>query len=153
MKSFRQPEYVSEIRQRIQALSAESPRQWGRMTVNQMVCHLADAYQTHTGDREFVEVSPLWKRMGLKWVALYGPMPWPKARVQTVPDVDPLRGGTPPSEFARDVERLEQSLGAFITGARDGRCRHHPFFGDLTPNQWLRLGYLHADHHLRQFGM
>ena len=152
MKSFRQPECASEIRQRIQTLSAESPRQWGRMTVNQMVCHLADAYQAHTGDREFVEVSPLWKRMGLKWVALHGPMPWPKARAQTAPEVDPLRGGTQPSEFARDVERLEQSLGAFIVVARSGGCRHHPFFGGLTPNQWLRFGYLHADHHLRQFG-
>ena len=46
MKSFRQPECVSEIRQRIQTLSAESPRQWGRMTVNQMVCHL------HTGKQD-----------------------------------------------------------------------------------------------------
>ena len=152
MKSFRQPESLAEIHRRIKKLSTESPRQWGRMTVNQMVCHLADAYQAHTGDRECVEVSPLWKRMGLKWVALYGPMPWPKARIPTAPELDPLRDGTPPAEFARDVERLEQSLGVFIEAACDGRCRHHPFFGGLSPNQWLRFGYLHADHHLRQFG-
>jgi len=27
-----------------------------------------------------------------------------------------------------------------------------PIFGPLTRAEWLRWGYLHADHHLRQFG-
>ena len=48
MKSLVQPECVSEIRQRIRRLSVKNPRQWGKMTVNEMVCHLADAYQAHT---------------------------------------------------------------------------------------------------------
>jgi hypothetical protein len=29
----------------------------------------------------------------------------------------------------------------------------HPMFGDLTSWQWMRWGYLHTDHHLRQFGL
>jgi hypothetical protein len=38
------------------------------------------------------------------------------------------------------------------TGRRfDGLLQ--PLFGELTPYQWLRWGYLHADHHLRQFGV
>ncbi len=28
----------------------------------------------------------------------------------------------------------------------------HPFFGAMSRQEWLRWGYLHADHHLRQFG-
>jgi hypothetical protein len=28
----------------------------------------------------------------------------------------------------------------------------HPIFGRITRAEWLRWGYLHADHHLRQFG-
>ena len=32
----------------------------------------------------------------------------------------------------------------------DGRC--HPIFGRLSRTAWLRWGYLHIDHHLRQFG-
>ena len=152
MKSLRQPESLAEIHRRIKKLSAESSRQWGRMTVTQMVCHLADAYRAHTGDRECVEVSPLWKRMGLKWAALYGPLPWPKGRIATLPELDPLRDGTSPSEFAHDVERLEQALDVFVQTASEGRCERHMLFGPLSPNQWLRFGYLHADHHLRQFG-
>jgi hypothetical protein len=28
----------------------------------------------------------------------------------------------------------------------------HPMFGGMTAKDWMRWGYLHADHHLRQFG-
>ncbi len=28
----------------------------------------------------------------------------------------------------------------------------HPYFGNLTKWEWMRWAYLHADHHLRQFG-
>jgi hypothetical protein len=28
----------------------------------------------------------------------------------------------------------------------------HPMFGAMSSADWLRWGYLHADHHLRQFG-
>jgi hypothetical protein len=28
----------------------------------------------------------------------------------------------------------------------------HPIFGPLSYPQWMRWGYLHCDHHLRQFG-
>ena len=152
MKGFRDPECVSEIQQRIRDLSVESPRQWGRMTVNQMVCHLTDAFQTFTGERQVTAASSLWKRTVLKWIAIYVPLQWPKGRIATVPEVDPLRDGTPPAEFAHDIERLEQSLRVFVETASSGRCVQHALFGLLSPNQWLRFGYLHADHHLRQFG-
>jgi hypothetical protein len=32
----------------------------------------------------------------------------------------------------------------------DGRV--HPIFGRMSEAAWLRWGWLHADHHLRQFG-
>jgi Protein of unknown function (DUF1569) len=28
----------------------------------------------------------------------------------------------------------------------------HPIFGRMTEEEWMRWGYLHVDHHLRQFG-
>jgi len=29
----------------------------------------------------------------------------------------------------------------------------HPFFGALTPDEWMIWGYRHTDHHLRQFAL
>ena len=79
------------------------------------------------------------------------PLKWSKG-VPTRPEVDPQRGGTNPSEFAHDYERLQTSLETFVEAAVEGRYDSHPFFGPLSPEEWLRWGYLHTDHHLRQFG-
>ena len=151
MKSLKSAACQSETLQRLGSLSVQSPRQWGRMTVSQMVCHLTDGYRMATGERRVAEASTMWGRTGLKWFALYLPLPWPKG-VPTLPEVDAFRDGTRPTELASDLERLEHSLQAFVEAASDGRCGRHPFFGTLSVTQWLRWGYLHADHHLRQFG-
>ena len=44
------------------------------------------------------------------------------------------------------VEKMERL-------ARGSRCAPwHPMFGPMSAADWMRWGYLHADHHLRQFG-
>ena len=151
MKSLKSAAWQSETLRRIRSLSIESPRQWGKMTVVQMVCHLTDGFQMATGERLVRDTSSLWGQTGLKWIALYLPLPWPKG-VPTLPEVDAFRDGTRPTGLANDLERLERSLQAFVASAKAGRCGRHPFFGALSPEQWLRWGYLHGDHHLRQFG-
>ena len=151
MQSLKSAACQSETLRRIQSLHLESPRQWGKMTVAQMACHLTDGFQMATGERPVRETGSLWGRTGMKCLALYLPVPWPKG-VPTLPEVDAFRDGTRPTELARDLERLERSLQAFVESASADRCGRHPFFGALSPNQWLRWGYLHADHHLRQFG-
>jgi hypothetical protein len=30
--------------------------------------------------------------------------------------------------------------------------RPHPMFKEMSEKDWMRWGYLHTDHHLRQFG-
>ena len=80
-------------------------------------------------------------------------MPWPKG-VPTRPEVDQLKGGTPPAEFAADAAGLRESIARFTLPAasRDFTFAAHPAFGPLSAWEWMRWGYLHADHHLRQFG-
>ncbi len=152
MKSLRSATCQSETLRRIGSLTIESPRQWGKTTVGQMICHLTDGFQMATGERPVKEASSLWGRTGMKCLALYLPVPWPQA-VPTLPEVDAFRDGTVPSELANDLERLERAVQAFVELAKAGRCGRHPFFGALSPDQWLRWGHLHADHHLRQFGV
>lgn len=141
-----------ETVRRIRSLAVDSPRQWGKMTVNQMVCHLADSYRMATGERPAEDRSTLTTRTTTKWIFLYSPLPPPKG-VPTSRRNDAQRDGTPPTEFTSDRERLAQTLNAFVEVAGSGRCGRHPLFGALTPAQWMRWGYLHADHHLRQFAV
>jgi hypothetical protein len=91
------------------------------------------------------------QRTIVKWIALYVPLRWPPG-IPTRPEIDQESGGTRPSEFATDVAELEALLESVTTrkGIFDGQS--HPIFGKLSEAGWLRWGYLHMDHHLRQFG-
>lgn len=145
-------EDLAVIRQRIARLTPDAERQWGSMSVNEMVCHLRDSYEIGLGQRSASEPATrppiplaLYKRL-----ALYAPVKWPTG-VSTVPEVDARVGGTPPAEFAADLDRLLQKLDEFVQCP--GPFPPHPFFGPMSGADWMRWGFLHADHHLRQFGM
>jgi hypothetical protein len=88
----------------------------------------------------------------IKWFALYAPIRWPPG-VPTTPELDQTVGGTRPTDFAADVAELETLLTRITTDQR-GRLAGcaHPVFGRMSEAAWLRWAYLHADHHLRQFG-
>ena len=74
-------------------------------------------------------------------------------RVANISRNDPEGGGTQPTEFDSDRKRLTRLFEVFVRTAWAGECDRHPLFGHLTPSEWLRWGYRHADHHLRQFGV
>jgi len=151
MKTLARDDDKAEILRRLAALTPRSERRWGKMTVHQMVCHLADGFRMSSGERAVKDVAALHRRTIVKWIALYAPMRWPP-EIQTVPEIDALVAGTPPGEFAADLADVAVRLEAFLAMARDGRCVPHPIFGRLSPSAWMRWGYLHMDHHLRQFG-
>jgi hypothetical protein len=138
------------IVKRISALTAADRRMWGRMSAHQMVCHVCDAYRIALGEKDVSPATGFFQRTVMKWVALQLPMKWPKG-VKTRPEVEQGVGGTPPVEFERDRAELIALLNRFCD-ASASLAETHPFFGPMSRQEWLRWGYLHADHHLRQFG-
>ena len=152
MKSLVNPGCKQEILARIQNVRHDMPRRWGKMNAPQMVCHLNDAFLTVMGDRK-ADVIPNYRARGfVKWFALNMPMKWPQG-VPTVPEIDAFIGGTAPAEFAGDVQTLVGLVERFTKLPRDFEFRPHPIFLEMTESQWMRWGYLHTDHHLRQFGL
>jgi hypothetical protein len=102
MKSLSQEQDKAEILRRLRTIRADSPRQWGRMSAHQMICHLSDSFLTVTGQRHASPASGPLQRTVIKWIALYAPLNWPTG-VPTRPEVDQEAGGTRPSNFAADV--------------------------------------------------
>ena len=139
------------IIERLKRVRPDSARQWGRMTAHQMICHLSDSFRSVTGEREASDVSNAVSRTFVKFVALRVPIPWPKG-VKTLPEVDAEVGGTPPAEFERDVRDLEDLVERFTADGCEHQAWRHPMFGRMSYDDWQRWGYLHMDHHLRQFG-
>jgi Protein of unknown function (DUF1569) len=65
--------------------------------------------------------------------------------------MDQFQGGTPPANFASDLEDLRILLDRFCNS--QGEFAPHVTLGQLSRTERMRHAYLHVDHHLRQFGV
>ena len=141
-----------DLLDRLGRLRPENRALWGKMNAHQMVCHLNDSFGAAMGDRTTSEDITFLSRTLIKWIALHAPLPWPKG-VPTRPEVDQLDGGTRPVEFSHDKAALAAAIERFAKQPRTFQFPSHPVFGELTEWEWMRWGYLHSNHHLRQFGV
>ena len=150
MKTLSREEDKAEILRRLRDVRPDSAARWGRMSAHQMVCHLSDSFRIVTGQKLVSDATSVLQRTVVKWTALYLPMRWP-AGIPTRPEVDQEAGGTRPVDFAADMSELV-ALVELVTSDRRVEWPRHPVFGRMSESAWLRWGYLHMDHHLRQFG-
>jgi len=150
MKTLARPRDKAEIVRRLKEIRPESSRRWGRMTAHQMICHLSDSFRMVLGEKPVSPVAGPFPRTIVKWVALYLPVTWPVG-IPTMSEIDQGRGGTLPGDFTLDVARLEALLDFVASEPRSFPWPSHPLFGRMSDAAWLRWGYLHMDHHLRQF--
>jgi Protein of unknown function (DUF1569) len=134
---------------RVRSLRPDSVRRFGRMSVSEMMVHCTDclAFGVRQRDVSAATGGALSRRI-VKYVALYAPMRWPTG-LPTRPEVDPERDGSRPGGFEADVVQLIAMVERF--GDQQTAWPVHPIFGPLSEWQWHRWGYLHTDHHLRQF--
>jgi hypothetical protein len=150
MKTLANHSDRQEVLRRLASLRTEQARRWGKMSCHQMIVHLNDAFLCPMGEKMVSSAKPPIPRSVMKWGALYFPMPWPRG-VPTRPEMEQGTGGTAPVEFSRDRERLVAVIERFVK--RDYEWSEHPIFGAMSEKDWMRWGYLHCDHHLRQFGV
>jgi hypothetical protein len=150
LKSLSDAACLREILDRLNAVRTDSPRQWGRMNAHQMICHLSDSLLVAMG-RRYASVAE--KQYGplMKWLALNMPMKWPQG-VPTRPETDQEKLGTAAAEFAADVRMVLALTEEFARVPRSFTFARHPIFGNMSEAEWMRWAWLHADHHLRQFG-
>ncbi len=141
-----------EILRRLREVRPESPRVWGRMSAHQMICHLSDSFRMAIGQKPVSSTGGPLRQKCFQWVALYLPLRWPTGVIQTRPEIDQETGGTPPADFAADIAELERLFELVTAEPRGVEWQPHPMFGTMSDAAWLRWGYLHMDHHLRQFG-
>jgi hypothetical protein len=149
LKTLASASAIQEIRARTCALTDRDKARWGLMSVAEMVCHLRDAYAMALGDWTALPAKTPLPGPIFKWLSLWVPMQWPHG-FGTVPELKVGRGAIPPVSFVADREGLLANLERFC--AAHSIKTTHPMFGHMRTADWMRWGYLHADHHLRQFG-
>ena len=115
------------------------------------MCHLAGAYEMAADSLAVPDRSGPVPRSLLRFFALHVPVRWPRG-VATVPELVEGEPRVRPGVFDLDHARLLAAYSRFA-GLPAMAGRAHPIFGPLTYWEWMRWGYLHGDHHLRQFGL
>lgn len=147
VKNLLQPEVKQEIIHRINALTPQSQRQWGKMEVAQMLAHVqvpvgvALGTSNIKGNFLFRLILPLFKKK------LYDESEW-KQGLPT--DKTFVMVGT-----VRDFEKEKMKLLEMINQFTETNLvnEKHPIFGKLTKEQWAKTTWKHLDHHLRQFNV
>lgn len=137
---------------RIQNLVSDSKNLWGKMDVNQMICHVSDQIKMANGEIQTKFVGNVILKTLVKRMTLLG-MPIPKGKVKTAKELDQEKLGTKPTEFNNDKKLLIKLIEEFDKSYLIEQETIHPAFGAMNKNQWGRLIYLHMDHHLSQFGV
>lgn len=132
-------------------LTAETPPQWGQMTVTAMLDHLTDALRRTMRADPGLERVGQWYHRGLgKILGLYV-VPWPRG-VKAPP-------GLTVTAMAADFTVAQTNFLAILAEYVDyldhtpTASTMHPYFGRLSHNQLRRFHWKHIDHHFRQFGV
>ncbi len=140
------------IIRRFDYLTPSTPPQWGVMSSTQMLQHLVLAFRMSIGEYPVAEApsrehdSPL-----RRFLALTLPVQWPKGIV-TIPETDVTVLQPPSTDFAHERADLITLIHRFAEIPTADLRPTHPLMGPLTRSQWMRWGFRHTDHHLRQFG-
>lgn len=148
MKSLFDNALRDDVIRRIRNLRADSPAQWGKMNVQQMLAHCIDAQKITFGEKGDVKMPSGFLTTALgHWLLIKAPMPVPK-NLQS----HPLYFEYLPAQFEQDRDMLIGYVQQFSKG-KNQMWGIHPAFGKMTPEENAILQYKHLDHHLRQFGV
>ena len=136
------------LHRRIDRLTPDSARRWGRMSVQQMVCHLTDSVESaYDRDTEPPGTGAL-SRQPLKWLVL-NVLPWPRGKMQSPERLTRRR----PTTLDADVAALHAMMDRLAARAPEEPWPASEVFGRLSRREWGALLHTHIDHHLKQFGV
>lgn len=146
VKNMFDPSVKQAIVDRINKLTPQSQRQWGKMDVAQMLAHvqlpISCAYGTHEvkGSLFMKLFGPLFKSI------LYNDKPYKRGL-----PTDPSYIISDAKKFEVEKQGLIQKLDRFSSD--NIVIENHPVWGKLSKEQWSRATWKHLDHHLQQFGV
>ncbi|WP_136667020.1 DUF1569 domain-containing protein [Flavobacterium sp. H122] len=148
MPSIFNPTDNQKIIDRINKLTPDSERQWGKMTVSQMLSHCIAPIDVLLGNSK-IKANFIFQLLGRLI----------KRKIINAPELSKNNPTAP--EFIRkenydfDKTKIEliEKLQQFQDGTKVIKTNRHPFFGPMSSQDWDTLQWKHLDHHLRQFGV
>lgn len=150
MENIFSKEVSAKIIQRINNLNTESPAEWGKMNVAQMLAHCNVTYEmaydgNHPPAKGF-------KKFLLK--AFIKPMVCNEKRYPKNSRTAPQFLVVDEKEFETEKQRLMAYLNKTVElGSAHFEGKESVSFGALSSKEWNNMFYKHMDHHLTQFNV
>ena len=148
MKSLWQEKTRDELMARARRLTPAHRAQWGKFTVDRMLAHLVDAFRMGMGEIEVrprkIPVIGAWP-FNVLFIRFVG-MPKNAPTAREIIERAPL-------SIDAELRQLEAAMERFAAQRERRDWPRHPAFGKLSRSSWGVLGYVHTDHHRRQFGV
>lgn len=142
---------LSDFEGRIAALRSTDQRQWGTMSLAQMLAHLRITIEISLEERESRNESYAILTPIVYWLMFCIFTNWPKGKVPASRQFL--------DDSAEDIEAerklLLESVQRFIAEveANPTRITLEPMLGHISLKKWKRVHGIHIDHHLRQFNV
>lgn len=137
----------------LRQVPSDTPPQWGKMTLQQMVEHFSDSVRIASGKTRYTEIVTPEHHLEKMRSFLVSDKPF---RENTM---NPLMPEVPAPVRNRSAEEaineLKSELANFFSSFEKApiQVTRNPIFGDLNFEENVQLLYKHALHHLRQFGI
>jgi len=141
----------NELINRLDKLKPDMPPLWGKMTSEQMLSHLNDAFRCAMGMKSLqTNGYPSWLQYPARLIFVHW-IKWPKG-LPAPPEFQADRGGSSPRDLETERAFLKTMLDVFCERPED-KFTPHPVFGKMNKKDYGKMLYKHSDHHLRQFGV
>lgn len=147
MAMLHDPAVLASLTERLNRLTPTSERQWGKMTVDQMLWHLNEGFEMGLGRRTVPKMKVPIPRFLLRFLVFS--VPWPKGKARTHPDLEARNT----YDFSAERARTLRLLNEVVSRPLDGSWPDSYSMGPMSGKDWSRMGVLHLDHHLKQFGV
>ncbi|MGB5274532.1 MAG: DUF1569 domain-containing protein [Flavobacteriaceae bacterium] len=147
MRSIFEPDTLEELLKRIDALDEKAQRQWGKMSLGQMLWHCQFPLALGIENK----ISKKKPNLLVQWFfkkSMYNDKPWRK-NLPTSPKIKARE----PKAFTEELPKLRKLVEDFHQLKTRENWNSHPLFGELSKAQWGMMQYKHLDHHLKQFGV
>jgi hypothetical protein len=139
-------EQKDEFIKRINSVEQNDKASFGKLNVNQMICHCADQLRMAFGEVEGLYRQSIDMTHIISLIAQGETVP-------TVDGLDQLAGqGTKPTSLENDKAILIDYIEKFVSSGDDYPFHFHPYIGEMNKEKWERLVIQHLAHHLKQFG-
>jgi hypothetical protein len=139
------PEILASIRKRVDSLRVDARRQWGKMTIDQMLWHVNVSMREAVGDyKPQIKPLPVPKAI-LRWAVIN--IPWGRG-APTRPDMYTV------STYDFNAQKTEclSLIDRIAAKPLSAEWPNSASMGKMRGKHWSQLTAKHLDHHLRQFG-